>query len=101
MPSHPSAARQVAPGDDHASKSRRGAGGPPRLQRVLISFVSTNSHDIVPVATAPVTQLEDRLDDEVGRDIFFISLTLDSNATPRRCSRTTPTLSAPATAGCS
>jgi len=46
-------------------------------KRVLISFIYTNSPDISPLTTARLTQLEDKLGDEVGRDVFFISLTAD------------------------
>jgi len=46
-------------------------------RRVLISFIYTNCPDICPLTTARIAQLEDKLGDEVGRDIFFISLTVD------------------------
>ena len=46
-------------------------------RRVLISFIYTNCPDICPLTTARLAQLEDKLGDEVGRDIFFVSLTVD------------------------
>jgi protein SCO1 len=46
-------------------------------RQVLISFIYTNCPDICPLTTARISQLEDKLGDEVGRDIFFISLTVD------------------------
>jgi protein SCO1 len=44
---------------------------------VLISFIYTNCPDLCPLTTARMTQLEDKLGDRVGRDIFFISMTVD------------------------
>jgi cytochrome oxidase Cu insertion factor (SCO1/SenC/PrrC family)/mono/diheme cytochrome c family protein len=46
-------------------------------RRVLISFIYTNCPDICPLTTARIAQLEDKMGDEVGRDILFISLTVD------------------------
>ena len=46
-------------------------------KRVLVSFIYTSCPDICPLTTARVSQLEDALGDAVGRDIFFISLTVD------------------------
>src|SRR3984893_12882367 len=42
---------------------------------VLISFIYTNCPDICPLATARIAQVEDKLGDMVGRDIFFVSMT--------------------------
>jgi protein SCO1 len=44
---------------------------------VLISFIYTNCPDLCPLTTARITQVEDALGDMVGRDIFFISMTVD------------------------
>ena len=52
---------------------------------VLISFIYTNCPDICPLATARIAQVEDKLGDMVGRDIFFVSLTVDPERdTPER-----------------
>ncbi len=53
---------------------------------VLISFIYTNCPDICPLTTtARITQVEDKLGDMVGRDIFFISMTVDPERdTPER-----------------
>jgi len=44
---------------------------------VLISFIYTNCPDICPLTTARLTQVEDQLGEAVGRDIFFVSMTVD------------------------
>jgi protein SCO1 len=44
---------------------------------VLISFIYTNCPDICPLTTARIAQVEDKLGDMVGRDIFFVSMTVD------------------------
>lgn len=44
---------------------------------VLISFIYTNCPDICPLTTARVAQVEDKLGDMVGRDIFFVSMSVD------------------------
>ena len=52
---------------------------------VLISFIYTNCPDICPLTTARLTQVEDQLGDIVGRDIFFVSMTVDPERdTPER-----------------
>jgi protein SCO1 len=52
---------------------------------VLISFIYTNRPDICPLTTARITQVEDKLGEMVGRDIFFISMTVDPRVgTPER-----------------
>jgi protein SCO1 len=52
---------------------------------VLISFIYTNCPDICPLTTARLTQVEDQLGDVVGRDIFFVSITVDPERdTPER-----------------
>jgi cytochrome oxidase Cu insertion factor (SCO1/SenC/PrrC family)/cytochrome c2 len=44
---------------------------------VVISFIYTNCQDICPLTTARMAQLEDKLDGAVGRDLFFISMSVD------------------------
>ncbi len=44
---------------------------------VLISFMYTTCADICPLTTARIAQLEDKLGEMVGRDIFFVSMTVD------------------------
>jgi len=52
---------------------------------VLISFIYTNCPDICPLTTARIAQVEDQLGDMVGRDIFFVSMTVDPERdTPER-----------------
>jgi protein SCO1 len=52
---------------------------------VLVSFIYTSCPDICPLTTARLTQVEDKLGDMVGRDIFFVSLTVDpENDTPEK-----------------
>ena len=52
---------------------------------VIISFIYTSCTDICPLTTARLSQLEDKLGDAVGRDIFMISMTVDPKRdTPER-----------------
>ena len=52
---------------------------------VLISFIFTSCKDICPLTTARLTQIEDRLGERMGRDIFFISITVDpENDSPEK-----------------
>jgi protein SCO1/2 len=52
---------------------------------VLISFIYTSCPDICPLTTARIAQMEEKLGDIVGRDIFLISMTVDpENDTPER-----------------
>jgi protein SCO1 len=52
---------------------------------VIISFIYTSCTDICPLTTARVAQLEDKLGDMVGRDVFLISMTVDPKTdTPER-----------------
>ncbi|MET0675276.1 MAG: SCO family protein [Bradyrhizobium sp.] len=52
---------------------------------VIISFIYTSCTDICPLTTARLTQLEEKLGDLVGRDVFFISMTVDPKRdTPER-----------------
>jgi len=50
---------------------------------VIISFIYTSCRDICPLTTARMAQVEEKLGDVVGRDIFIISMTVDpENDTP-------------------
>jgi protein SCO1 len=52
---------------------------------VLINFIYTNCPDLCPLATARLSQVEDKLGDIVGRDLFLVSLTVDPERdTPER-----------------
>jgi cytochrome oxidase Cu insertion factor (SCO1/SenC/PrrC family)/cytochrome c2 len=52
---------------------------------VIISFIYTSCTDICPLTTARLAQLEEKLGDLVGRDVFMISMTVDpNNDTPQR-----------------
>ena len=52
---------------------------------VVINFIYTSCQDICPVATARLAQLEEKLGDRMGRDFFFISMTVDPERdTPER-----------------
>jgi protein SCO1 len=52
---------------------------------VIISFIYTSCTDICPLTTARLAQLEDKLGDIVGRDIFILSMSVDpENDTPQR-----------------
>src|SRR5262249_30915174 len=52
---------------------------------VTISFIYTSCTDICPITTARLTQLEEKLGDLVGRDVFLLSMTVDpQNDTPQR-----------------
>src|SRR5262245_59907531 len=52
---------------------------------VVINFIYTSCQDICPIATARLAQVEDKLGEKVGRDIFFISMTVDpEHDTPER-----------------
>jgi cytochrome oxidase Cu insertion factor (SCO1/SenC/PrrC family) len=52
---------------------------------VIISFIYTSCTDICPLTTARIAQLEDKLGDMVGREVFLISMTVDPKTdTPER-----------------
>ena len=52
---------------------------------VVFNFIYTSCQDICPVATARLAQLEEKLGDRMGRDFFFISMTVDPERdTPER-----------------
>src|SRR5215813_10170335 len=40
---------------------------------VVVNFIYTSCPDICPVATARLAQVEDKLGEQMGRDVFFIS----------------------------
>jgi protein SCO1/2 len=44
---------------------------------VVISFIYTSCKDVCPLTTARMAQVQDRLGDAVGRDIFFLSISID------------------------
>ena len=52
---------------------------------VVIDFIYTNCPDLCPIGTARLAQLEDKLGDAMGRDYFFISMSVDPERdTPQR-----------------
>jgi protein SCO1 len=52
---------------------------------VVISFIYTSCQDLCPLTTAKMAQIADKLDGAVGRDLFFISMSVDpENDTPER-----------------
>jgi len=52
---------------------------------VIISFIYTSCTDICPLTTARLAQVEDKLGDLVGRDIFMLSMSVDPERdTPQR-----------------
>jgi protein SCO1/2 len=52
---------------------------------VVLSFIYTSCRDICPVVTARLSQLEEKLGDAVGRDVFFVSVSIDPvNDTPEK-----------------
>jgi len=52
---------------------------------VLINFIFTNCKDICPLTTARLTQVEDRLGDVIGKNVHFVSITIDpENDTPAK-----------------
>jgi len=52
---------------------------------VLINFIYTSCQDVCPIATARLAQVEEKLGEKVGRDFFFISMTVDpEHDTPER-----------------
>jgi protein SCO1/2 len=52
---------------------------------VVISFIYTSCPDICPLTTARLSQVEDKLRDHMGRDLFFVSVTVDpENDTPEK-----------------
>jgi len=52
---------------------------------VVISFIYTSCTDICPLTTARLAQIAEEFGDRLGRDMFFISLTVDpKNDTPEK-----------------
>lgn len=52
---------------------------------VIISFIYTSCTDICPLTTARMAQLEEKLGDMVGREVFMLSMTVDPERdTPQR-----------------
>jgi len=52
---------------------------------VVISFIFTSCKDICPITTSRLAQIEEKLGDRVGRDIFIYSISVDpENDTPER-----------------
>src|SRR3954462_11865179 len=52
---------------------------------VIISFIYTSCTDICPLTTARIAQLEEKLGDMIGRDVFLLSMTVDPERdTPER-----------------
>jgi protein SCO1/2 len=52
---------------------------------VVISFIFTSCKDICPITTSRLAQIEEKLGESVGRDIFIYSITVDpENDTPER-----------------
>jgi protein SCO1 len=51
----------------------------------VISFLFTTCRDVCPLATARLAELQEKLGDSMGRDIFFYSLSIDPETdTPER-----------------
>lgn len=52
---------------------------------VVISFIYTTCRDICPLVTARLAQVQEKLGDAVGRDVFFVSISVDPERdTPER-----------------
>lgn len=52
---------------------------------VLISFIFTSCTDLCPLTTARITQVVDRIEDQIGKKIFVVSITVDpENDTPEK-----------------
>ncbi len=52
---------------------------------VLISFIFTSCTDLCPLTTARITQIVERIQDQIGKKIFVISITVDpENDTPEK-----------------
>jgi protein SCO1 len=44
---------------------------------VVVNFIYTNCPDICPLTSARMAQVQERLGDAVGRDVFFLSISVD------------------------
>ena len=54
-------------------------------KQVVISFIYTSCPDICPLTTARLALVKDQLGDAMGREVFFVSMTVDpENDTPER-----------------
>ena len=54
-------------------------------KQVVISFIYTSCPDICPLTTARLALVKDQLGEAMGRDVFFVSMTVDpENDTPER-----------------
>jgi protein SCO1 len=54
-----------------------------RNKIVLVSFIYAKCHDLCPLTTARLAEVRHRLGDVVGRDVFFVSISIDpENDTP-------------------
>jgi cytochrome oxidase Cu insertion factor (SCO1/SenC/PrrC family)/cytochrome c2 len=54
-------------------------------KQVVVSFIYTSCPDICPLTTARLALVKDQLGDLMGRDVFFVSLTVDpEHDTPAR-----------------
>src|SRR5262245_52473592 len=52
---------------------------------VVISFIFTSCKDICPITTARLAQVEEKLGESMGRDVFIYSMTVDpANDSPER-----------------
>jgi protein SCO1 len=52
---------------------------------VVISFIFTACRDFCPLTTARLAQVEEKLGERMGRDVFFISISVDpENDTPQK-----------------
>jgi cytochrome oxidase Cu insertion factor (SCO1/SenC/PrrC family) len=54
---------------------------------VIISFIYTSCTDLCPLTTARMAQLEEKLGDAVGRDVFMLSMTVDPEMDTPNASR--------------
>jgi protein SCO1/2 len=44
---------------------------------VVVNFIFTSCSDLCPIVTARLAEVKDKLGDAVGRDVFFVSLSVD------------------------
>ena len=61
----------------------------------VVSFLFTSCRDVCPIAAARMAQLQDRLGDRVGKDVFFYSISVDPvNDTPDKMKKYAETFGA-------
>jgi protein SCO1 len=54
-------------------------------KKVVISFIFTACKDFCPLVTARLAQIEEKLGDRAGRDVFFVSISVDpENDSPQK-----------------